>query len=65
MMIVLAALVTALALASLAVSVYSLLTAHKLFHAAKVLTNPFAQSALALSKPQNLTTTPSPWSCRL
>lgn len=38
MMIVLAALVTALALASLAVSVYSLLTAHKLFHAAKVLT---------------------------
>jgi hypothetical protein len=38
MIIALAALVTALALASLAVSVYALLTAHKLFHAAKVIT---------------------------
>ena len=38
MMIALAAMVTALALASLVVSVYSLLTAHKLFHAAKVIT---------------------------
>jgi hypothetical protein len=38
MMIALAALVTALALASLAVSVYALFNAHKLFHAAKVIT---------------------------
>jgi hypothetical protein len=38
MMIALAALVTALALASLAVSVYALFNAHKLFHAAKIIT---------------------------
>lgn len=38
MIIALAALVIALALASLAVSVYALLTAHKLFHASKVIT---------------------------
>lgn len=38
MIVTLAVLVTALALASLAVSVYALLTAHRLFHAAKVIT---------------------------
>jgi hypothetical protein len=38
MIIALAALVTALALASLAVGVCALLTAHKLFHAAKKIT---------------------------
>jgi hypothetical protein len=38
MMIALAALVTALALASLAVSVYALFNAHRLFHASKIIT---------------------------
>jgi hypothetical protein len=38
MIVALVALVTALATVSLGVSVYALLTAHKLFHAAKVIT---------------------------
>jgi len=38
MTIALSVMATALALASLVVSVYALLTAHKLFHAAKVIT---------------------------
>jgi hypothetical protein len=54
MTIALAVMVTALALASLVVSVYALLTAHKLFHAAKVITHTVrAESAAVVETAQS------------
>jgi hypothetical protein len=48
MMLALAVLVIALALSSLAVSVYALLTAHRLFYSAKVLTQAARAECIAL-----------------
>jgi hypothetical protein len=57
MIIALAALVTALALVSLAVSVYSLFNAHRLFHAAQIITEGMradgAAAATALAAAQS------------